>query len=55
MAFRLVDTDKVVKQLENLKEEYYQLGIKENEPNYFYASACYQRAIDVVKEVMKCV
>lgn len=51
MAVRLVDIDKIVERLEKLKEEHFQLGIKENEPNHFYASACFKRAIDVVKEI----
>lgn len=54
MSYRIVDIYTIRKRLEKLKEEHYQLGLKKTEPKHLLASACYQRAIDIIKEVMGC-
>lgn len=43
------DVEKVVEQLEDLKEENFKRGIKENEPALLYASSCLHKALDIVK------
>ena len=43
------DVDKVAGQIEDLKEENFKRGIKENEPALLYASSCLHKALDIVK------
>ena len=43
------DVEKVARQIEDLKEENFKRGIKENEPALLYASSCLHKAIEIVK------
>ena len=43
------DVEKVVSELEDLKEENFKRGIKENEPALLYASSCLHKALEIVK------
>ena len=43
------DVEKVLSELEDLKEENFKRGIKENEPALLYASSCLHEALDIVK------
>lgn len=43
------NVDKVARQIEDLKEENFKRGIKENEPALLYASSCLHKAIEIVK------
>ena len=43
------DVDKVARQIEDLKEDNFKRGVKENEPALLYASSCLHKALEIVK------
>ena len=43
------DVEKVARHIEDLKEENFKRGIKENEPALLYASSCLHKALEIVK------
>lgn len=43
------NVEKVARQIEDLKEENFKRGVKENEPALLYASSCLHEALDIVK------
>ena len=43
------DVDKVARQIEDLKEENFKRGVKENEPALLYASSCLHKVLEIVK------
>ena len=43
------DVDKVARHIEDLKEENFKRGIKENEPALLYASSCLHKALEIAK------
>ena len=43
------DVDKVARHIEDLKEENFKRGIKENEPALLYASSCLHKALEIVR------
>lgn len=45
------DVEKVVSELEDLKEENFKRGVKENEPALLYASSCLHKALEIVRQV----
>ena len=43
------NVDKVAGHIEDLKEENFKRGIKENEPALLYASSCLHKALEIIK------
>ena len=43
------DVEKVARQIEDLKEENFKRGVKENEPALLYASSCLHKALEIIK------
>ena len=43
------NVDKVARQIEDLKEDNFKRGVKENEPALLYASSCLHKALEIVK------
>ena len=45
------NVDKVARQIEDLKEDNFKRGVKENEPALLYASSCLHKALEIVRQV----
>ena len=43
------DVDMVARQIEDLKEENFKRGVKENEPALLYASSCLHKVLEIIK------